>query len=138
MRGNWDQWLWMPEHFGIVVPLGARMVSEDHLLLGGETAFYFLSPVDDYGANRSDFYIQLAGDIGFGWRKVVTGLRLQGVITTTNADADRLQSAIGPFVRYDMRGAFFTARFLLNLDEPAGIFGDRDLWALYLGGGATF
>jgi hypothetical protein len=137
MRGGWNGWLWTPEHFGMAVPLGARMVSEDHLLVGGEAAFYFLIPVDDYRADRSDFYIQVAGDLGFGWTDVATGLRLQGVVNATNADVDRLQSAIGPFVRVDAGGAFCTASFLLNLDEPAGIFGDQDVWGLHLGGGAA-
>jgi hypothetical protein len=135
MRGNWNQWLWMPEHFGIVVPLGARMVSEEHMLVGGETAFYFLIPLDNYRADRSDFYIQLAGDLGFGWERIATGLRLQGVVKTTDV-GDRLQSAIGPFVRYDAGGGYFTACFLVNLDEPAGIFGEQDVWGLHLGGGA--
>ena len=138
IRGNWNCFLWMPEHFGMVLPIGAHMVSEDHILLGGEAAFYYLIPVDNYNARRSDFYIQLAGDMGFGFKAVQTGLRLQGVVTTTNPDVDRLQAAIGPFLRYDSGGSHFTARFLLNLDEPNGVFGGQDVWGFHLGGGATF
>ncbi len=138
IRGNWNHFLWMPEHFGMVLPIGAHMVSEDHILLGGEATFYYLMPIDNYNARRQDFYIQLAGDIGFGWEAVQTGLRLQGVVTTTNPEVDRLQGAIGPFVRYDLGGSHFEARFLLNLDDPNGVFGENDVWGLHLGGGATF
>jgi hypothetical protein len=140
MRGLYDLWLWMPEHIGFAVPLGARMESEDAILVGAETAFSVLIPIDNYRDHRSDFYIQLAAEIGYGSEVVDTGMRLQGVLTATNPDEDMLQMSFGPFVRVDVEGGYFEALALAILDTPYGVFGENspDIWGLHLGGGAKF
>jgi hypothetical protein len=58
---------------------------------------------------------------------------------TSDAD-DNAQVAFVPFVQSDFDGGFAYLRFLINLDEPFGVFGDggADVWAIFIGAGARF
>jgi hypothetical protein len=136
MEGRWNHWRWLPEHVTIVVPVSARMVAENHMLLGGGTSLACSIPTGDYRNDRAAIYWQLAGEIGFGWDTVESGMRLRAVTEPMNK-GDKLQAAIGPFVSLDLGGGYLTADFLLNLDDPHGVFGSGgdDVWSLSLGGG---
>jgi hypothetical protein len=139
MEGRWNHWRWMPEHFTIVVPVSARMVAENHVLVGGGTSLACSIPTGDYKNDRADIYWQLAGEVGFRWDTVETGMRLRAV-TEPVKTGDKLQVSIGPFVRLDLEGGYLKADFLLNLDSPYGVFGSGgdDVWGLFLGGGVDF
>ncbi|HKP56524.1 MAG TPA: hypothetical protein VJV78_07390 [Polyangiales bacterium] len=136
MRGLWDSWLYLPETLGLVLPfqIEKRM---NALVLGGDTALGVLIPTSDR-SDESDVAIQLAGLIGGKSGPVTAGARLQ-VVWVPTADGDNAQVALVPFVQGDFSGGFVYLRFLLNLDEPFGVFGDgADVWALSIGGGGRF
>ena len=135
MRGLWDSWLYLPDSFGIVLPfqIERRM---DHLILGADTAFGILIPTGD--REESDAVIQLAGLVGGSSGAVSAGARLQLVWVPTSS-SDNAQVSLVPFVQGDFSEGFAYLRFLVNLDEPFGVFGDgADVWGLMIGGGAGF
>lgn len=141
MRGLWDYWIWMPEHLGIVVPLGVRMVSKEHILLGGETAIAVLVPTGDYETDRAELILQFAGELGFGFEWLRAGVRLQGVVLPVpgSDEAGHAQFSAGPFARVESQGAFLHIKGLFNLDTPYGAFDDGPaVWAVTIGGGAKF
>ncbi len=139
MEGEWNHWMWLPEHVTMVVPVEAHMVSKDHILLGGETALALSIPAGDYEDHSAELYWQIAGEIGFGWEGVETGVRLQG-FTAPMHKGDKLQLSFGPFVHLELEGGHLGAELLLNLDDPYGVFGSAgdDVWGLFLGGGIDF
>ena len=139
MEGRWDHWKWVPEHLTIAIPLQAFMVSEDHILLGGETALALSIPAGDFQNNSAELYWQIAGELGFGWEAVGTGVRLQGAMAPTYQE-DKLQLCFGPFLELEIEGGHLEAEIRLNLDDPHGVFGagDDDVWGLFLGGGTDF
>jgi hypothetical protein len=141
MRGLWDYWLWIPEHLSILVPLGVRMVSEEHILLGGETALAVLVPTGDYETDRAEVVMQFAGELGFGFRRLNAGVRLQGVVLPIPGgdEAGRAQFSAGLFARVEFDSAFLGVKGLFNLDRPYGAFDNGpDVWGVTLGGGAKF
>jgi hypothetical protein len=138
MRGRWNHWLWMPEHIALVIPIGARMVSEENILFGGELGLAVVIPTGDYHDYRGDFYAQGAGEIGFGFETVETGLRLQAVLIPLIPDEDKFQSSVGPFVKLIMDGGFVGANVMVNLDAAEGVFGKADRWGFNLKGGVDF
>jgi hypothetical protein len=138
MRGRWSYWLWMPEHVALVIPIGARMVSEDNILFGGELGLAVIAPTGDYHDHRGDFIAQGAGELGFGFETVETGLRLQAVLIPLITNEDKFQSAIGPFVKVILDGGHVGANVMVNLDEDEGVFGEADRWGLNLKGGIDF
>ena len=88
--------------------------------------------------------LQLAGMIGGRIDNVSVGTRLQVVWLATEDGGDNAQLALVPFVQADFSdNGFLSARLVLNLDEPLGVFGDgtgllSKVWGLHLGGGTRF
>jgi hypothetical protein len=141
MRGLWDYWIWMPEHLGIVVPVGVRMVSETHILAAGETAIAVLVPTGDYETDRAELILQFAGELGFGFEWLSAGFRVQAVMLPVPGgdEAGHAQFSVGPFARLESKGAFFYIKGLFNLDTPYGAFDEGpDVWGATLGGGVKF
>jgi len=138
IRGRWSYWLWMPEHIALVIPIGARMVSEGNILFGGELGLAVIAPTGDYHDHRGDFVAQGAGELGFGFETVETGIRLQAVLIPMITNEDKFQSAIGPFVKLILDGGHVGANVMVNLDEDEGVFGKEDRWGLNLQGGVDF
>ncbi|MBN1655191.1 MAG: hypothetical protein JXA30_15590 [Deltaproteobacteria bacterium] len=138
MRGRWNHWLWMPEHVALVIPIGARMISEENILFGAEMGLAVLVPTGDYHDHRGDFYAQGAGLLGFGFERVETGLRLQAVLVPMIPYEDKFQSSIGPFVKLILDGGSLGANIMVNLDEDDGVFGEADRWGLNLNGVVDF
>lgn len=136
MRGLWDSWLYLPETLGLVLPFQIEK-RVNALVVGGDTALGVLIPTGDR-ADETDVAFQLAGLIGGKSGPVTAGARLQ-VVWVPTADGDNAQVALVPFVQGDFSDGFVYLRFLLNLDEPFGVFGDgADVWALSVGGGGRF
>jgi hypothetical protein len=135
-RGLWDIWLYGPETLSLVVP---AQIESRHgaLLLGADTAFAYLIGVNDLLDPESDAFVQLAGMLGGARDNLTAGLRLQLVWAATTDSNDAAQVSAVPFVQVDLGSAGFVyGRFVLNLDEPAGVFGDgAGVWGLYAGGG---
>ncbi len=138
MRGRWSYWLWMPEHVALVIPIGARMVSEDNILFGGELGLAVIAPTGDYHDHRGDFIAQGAGELGFGFETVETGLRLQAVLVPLITNEDKFQSAVGPFIKLIFDGGHVAANVTVNLDGDQGVFSEADRWGLNLKGGLDF
>jgi hypothetical protein len=137
MRGMWDAWLYVPEHLTLAVPFQIESRSGG-LLLGADTAAAVLIPTGDNEGADTDLSIQLAGLVGGKRDAVSGGVRLQLVWVPTS-DADNAQVAFVPFVQGDFDAGFVYLRFLVNLDEPFGVFGDgADVWAIFAGGGGRF
>ena len=85
--------------------------------------------------------MQAAGSIGARIEKVAAGLRPQVVFTPTGGGSDWAQVSLVPFVQGELdEFAFAYARFVLNLDEPLGVFRDSGdgVWGLHVGGGGRF
>ncbi len=146
LRGRFDHWLWMPEHFGFVFRGGGHMVSPDNIFLGGETAIAFLIPMGDYHAHTGSIYFQGAGEIGFGFGpgeflffdavKMVARLQL---VSIPVGEHDKLQVSLGPYGRAELGDWFLDGNLLVNFDKPDGIYGSgRDIWGLQVGAGVTF
>jgi hypothetical protein len=61
------------------------------------------------------------------------------MVWIATSEADNAQLALVPFVQGDFDGGFVYLRFLINLDEPFGVFGDgADVWGIFAGGGGRF
>jgi hypothetical protein len=134
IRGSWDAWLYYPDQFAFVVP--AQFERELGLLvLGAEGAAALLVPIDRSVDETTDLMLQAAGSLALRAGVLTAGLRLQAVWGPTS-DGDAQLAGV-PFVQADFgRGSFAYARFLLNLDEPLGFFGDgAELWGIFVGAG---
>lgn len=139
-RGWWDAWSYAPDTLSVVVPAQWETLVGGALLIGGDAAAGLLFPTDDRIDDDTDLTLQAAGTLGYRSGPLTVGGKLQGVWLATT-DGDNAQLAAVPFVQADVaRGAGFVySRFVLNLDEPLGVFGDgADVWGLYAGGGARF
>jgi hypothetical protein len=136
MRGLWDSWMYAPEHLGLVIPFQIESHS-DGLLIGADSAAAALIATGD-SDDESDFVLQLAGLVGGKHDTLSAGVRLQ-VVWISTSDDDNAQVAFAPFVQSDFDGGFGYLRFLINLDEPYGVFGDgADIWGIFVGAGARF
>lgn len=137
MRGEWDVWLYIPEHLSLAIPIQAE-TDNDGLVLGADTAIAFLIGTQD--GSSSDAVIQLAGFVGARPGVATIGGRLQAVWIPTESQGDNAQLALVPFFQADFEGGgMLYARLTLNLDEPLGLLGDgADVWAVFVGGGAHF
>lgn len=136
IRGSWNSWLYYPDQLTLVIP--AVLEKQAGLLvLGAEGAAALLVPIDDGVDDDTDLILQAAGSLALRIGALTAGLRLQAVWGPTS-DGDAQLSGV-PFVQADFRsGGFAYARFLMNLDEPLGFFGDgAELWGIFVGVGAT-
>jgi hypothetical protein len=140
MRGLWDYWLWIPEHLSFFIPVGAKMISEEHILAAGQAAGALLIPTGDYETDRAEMIIQLAGDLGFAFEWFSAGLRVQGVLLPIpGGDEGHAQFSAGVFGRFDLNNAFVAAKAMMNLDTPYGAFDKGpEIWGVLLSGGAKF
>lgn len=149
MRGRWNHWLWMPEHVGLVIPISAKMVSENNILFGGELGLAVLIPAGDYHDHRGDFLAQGAGELGFSFGSIETGLRVQAVMIPLLANAplidgekvindDKFQASVGPFITYNFSRGYLKANLTFNLDQIEGFFDGNNRWGLNLSGGMSF
>jgi hypothetical protein len=142
MNGLWDIWKYAVDRLSLVIP-GQFERRSGALLYGGDAALAVL--IDTSDANRAaELVVQLAGMIGARIDDVSLGTRLQVVWFVTEHNTDNAQLALVPFVQADFSdGGFVYARFVLNLDDPFGVFGNgtgllTKVWGLHVGGGARF
>jgi hypothetical protein len=142
MNGLWNIWQYAVDRLSLVVP-GQFERRSGHLLYGGDFGLGVL--VDTGDANRdAEVVLQFAGMIGARIDNVSLGTRLQVVWLATQDAGDNAQLALVPFVQADFSDSgFLYARFVLNLDEPLGVFGDgtgllSKVWGLHVGAGARF
>jgi hypothetical protein len=141
MHGLWNLWLYTPDYITLAIP-GQLETQSGRLVLGADFAGAVLVPTSSRNS-KTNVALQLAGSIGAKIDSTTLGVRLQGVWLPTS-NGDNAQLALVPFVQADFSGGGFVyARFLLNLDRPFGVFGDRPglldkVWGLYLGAGTRF
>jgi hypothetical protein len=141
MNGLWNIWQYAVDRLSLVLP-GQFERRSGHLIYGGDFGLGVL--IDTGDANRdAEVALQLAGMIGGRVDNVSVGTRLQ-VVWLPSQDGDNAQLALVPFVQADFSdNGFLFARFVLNLDEPFGVFGDgtgllSKVWGLHIGGGTRF
>lgn len=142
MNGLWNVWQYAVDRLSLVIP-GQFERRSGHLIYGGDLGLGVL--IDTGDANRdAEVVLQLAGMIGGRIDNVSVGTRLQVVWLATQSGGDKAQLALVPFVQADFSdNGFLFARFVLNLDDPLGVFGDgvgllSKVWGLHLGGGTRF
>jgi hypothetical protein len=142
MNGLWNIWQYSVDRLSLVIP-GQFERRSGHLIYGGDLGLGIL--IDTGDANRdAEVVLQLAGMIGGRVDNVSLGTRLQVVWLATQDGGDNAQLALVPFVQADFSdNGFLFMRFVLNLDEPLGVFGDRagllgKVWGLHIGGGTRF
>jgi hypothetical protein len=142
MNGLWNVWQYSVDRLSLVIP-GQFERRSGHLIYGGDFGLGVL--VDTGDANRdAEVVLQLAGMIGGRIDNVSVGTRLQVVWLATQDGGDNAQLALVPFVQADFSdNGFLFGRFVLNLDDPLGVFGDGrgllgKVWGLHLGGGTRF
>jgi hypothetical protein len=129
-------WLYAPDQLSLVVPMQIES-RQGALLVGGELTPAYVIAVDSLTSSGSRFALQAAGLVGARFSETSLGARLQLAWFDTRGDSDGAQLAVVPFVHAQLgRAGFLYARFVLPIDGPVGIAGDRDvIWGLYVGGG---
>jgi hypothetical protein len=140
MEGQWDAWLYAPSRFTLAFPLQVEHRS-DALLVGADLGIGAMFTTDEETAPDHEVVLQAAGLLGAALDSAQLGFRLQVVFAATSDSDDKAQVAFVPFVQGQLgRSAFLYARFVMNLDEPLGVFRDGEgwVWGLHLGGGGRF
>jgi hypothetical protein len=124
--GDWDGYLWRNRMLPLVLGVSTRKERERSWRLGWDADLIWGLPG---GGRDSDFGAQTAGDAAvlFGWRTSL-GMRLSASYYPT-LEGDNFQSALTAYLRYARPSDAFGARFVLNLDGPAGFsFGGDGMW----------
>lgn len=140
IRGRWDQWLWAPERFTMVVPSFRMDGKGNDFVWALEAAMGIMVDTSD-GDRDTEVPLQLAAEGGARLgRAFVIGGRFQSVFTlTAEGEEDAAQLAVEPFVRVEGERGFGYAKMTINLDNPLGFaFDDDGVWGLHVGGGARF
>ena len=125
--GDWDGYLWMDHMLPLVVGASTR-ADLDMVRLSWDGDLVFGLPV---GAREFEFGTQHAGELAliFNWH-----LQLAGRISATyypTLPGDNFQSALTFYFRYTFVQDSIGARFVLNLDRPAGwSFTREGMWGL--------
>lgn len=156
-NGLWDWWAWLPDRFTLLLPTATiDGCVTDNFCVGGAFGIHVLfstasDETTDDGVTVStdtgtEAVMQLRGDVAYQSRSTRTGLLLRVVTFLTaeedpDADDDRSQISLEPYLRFDVGNGFFRAALTVNLDEPFGFSfsGDPlDIWGLQIGGGSRF
>jgi hypothetical protein len=135
IRGWWDFWLWRARVLGIVFPLQLILDELPLFNIRGEAAAAGLVAVND---DDSDILFQLGGEAGLRLGVAELGARLQFVWIPTS-DGDNAQTAVEPYVLFDLKPGFVRLGLLMNLDKPLGFAFDADgYWGVRLAAGFEF
>ncbi|MBN1652821.1 MAG: hypothetical protein JXA30_03515 [Deltaproteobacteria bacterium] len=138
IRGMWNLWLWRSRTLGIVFPLQLILDELPLFNIRGEAAAAGLISVSDDESEDSDILFQLAGEAGLRLGIAELGARLQLVWLPT-WDGDNAQTAVEPYVLFDLRPGFVRFGLMMNLDKPLGFAFDSDgYWGVRLGVGFEF
>lgn len=130
-RGLWSPWLWAPEQVGVASGGRWRFDVTPEFSVTAEGALGATLALSDVTQDPADLYLQLAPSAELGSDALRVGLRLQAVFMTSDTDA--LQTALAPYLRFDVGEWSFDARVLINLDEPLGFVGaGLDAWGILL------
>jgi len=127
--GNWDGYLWMDHLLPIVAGVSTR-TQLDIVRLSWDGDVLFGLPV---GGRNFEFGTQHAGELAlvFDWHWQLAG-RVSATYYPT-FDGDKLQSALSFYLRYTVVQDSLGARFVMNLDGPAGwAFSRAGMWGLGL------
>jgi hypothetical protein len=141
MNGLWNMWQYAVDRFTLVLPAELETRSGP-LVLGGDFGLGVLVYTGSGSADPQAVF-QLAGMLGARIDNVTLGGKLQVVWLATQG-GDNAQLALVPFVQADFSGGgFLYARFVMNLDEPLGVFGHNrglfgKMWGLFIGAGTRF
>jgi hypothetical protein len=127
--GDWDGYLWIDHMLPLVAGASTRL-DLDRVRLSWDGDLLFGLPL---GARDFEFGTQHAGELAviFSWH-----LQLAGRISASyypTLPGDKLQSALTFYLRYVSVSSAVGARFVLNLDRPAGwAFTREGMWGLGL------
>jgi hypothetical protein len=151
-RGTWNQWWWMLDTYTLFVPGELRYRGEG-FAAGAEGAFALTFPGSDSNDRRdTGTLIQFGGFLAAVKDKIGSvGIRERTVIPLTNRRQAPItvgsvstsgsllpsQSSLEIYGEWHpMEVLLLGAGFLLNLDEPFGVFGSgQDIWGLRLTAG---
>jgi hypothetical protein len=127
--GDWDGYLWLDRTLPLVFGASTRKERGMWRLAWDGDVIVGLPG----GGRHAEFGVQSAGEFAllFGWRTSL-GTRLSAAYYPT-LDGDPFQSALTFYLRYARVGDAFGARFVMNLDGPAGFsFTNDGVWGLGL------
>ncbi len=132
-RGGWNGLWYLEDHFGFGIPLSAEMWFGGIGYAAAEVGFWWAfnqNPGPPFGRDPDDtgaLQIALEGGVELLDFLRIT-LRVQGVGELEDPDDrdDDFQLAIEPRVAVAHGPIFGSLGLLVNLDEPAGVFGDDD------------
>lgn len=127
--GDWDAYLWLPRFLPLVAGVSTRKEIRWLRLVWDADVIVGLPG----NGRQTEFGAQTAAeaDILFGWQ-TSWGTRVSAVVYPT-LPGDMFQSSLMTYLRYTRTSDSFAARFVLNLDPPAGFsFSDNGMWGLGL------
>jgi hypothetical protein len=127
--GNWDGYLWIDHMLPLVAGASTRLdLGMVRLSWDGDLIFGLPARTRDF-----QFGTQHAGELAvvFNWHVQLAG-RLSVAYYPTFS-GDNLQSALSFYLRYVVVTDSVGARFVINIDGPAGFSFDREgIWSLGL------
>ncbi len=129
VTGDWDGYLWLEHTLPLV--FGASTRKERGMWRIGWDGDVILGLPGN--GRQTEFGAQTAGEFAllFGWN-VSFGTRLSAAYYPT-FDGDPFQAALTTYLRYARVSDAFGARFVMNLDSPAGFsFTDHGIWGAAL------
>lgn len=128
--GDWDGYLWIDHMLPLVAGASTRMELGRIARLSWEGDVIFGLPA---GSRRFEIGTQHAGELTlvFNWHWQLAGRISAAYYPTLPGDA--LQSALSFYLRYVNQHGALGARFVMNLDPPAGFaFSRPGMWGLGL------
>lgn len=135
----WDPWLYLPNTFGINVPIRA-LLDFNVLVAGIDGAFFLLVPTEGLDERTTQFGSQAALELYAPVGLFDLGLRAQVVQVGQSRTRDGyLQSSLVPVVRVDFGNLVLDARFNFNFNSPHGLtFANEGIWGLTIGASLRF
>jgi hypothetical protein len=128
-NGDWDGYLWREDTLPLVLGVATRK-ERGMWRIGWDADLMWGLPG---GAREHEFGAQTAGEFAllFGWNTAL-GTRVSAAYYPT-FDGDPFQSALTFYLRYARTQDAFGARFVMNLDGPAGFsFANDGAWGASL------
>jgi hypothetical protein len=139
-RGLMQPWAWTLNTISVLTLWSAELKLPSGPVFGGDAALAVMFPISE-PIDKTMAAFTAAAEAGYAIGPATPGVRLQ-LSSRSRAVArdDFTQLSIEPFVKGDFGRSYARLGFLLNLDGPAGVFGDNEgaMYGLNAGGGVTF
>jgi hypothetical protein len=132
MWGMWNQWLWTTDRMAVPVQLSFAYALSERNWLVVEAAEATLIGVRG-GASGSQTVGQIAIEAQLSIVPKLSLCPRWQTVRLPSGGIDDWQSAAGLRMAIETTAGRFFAGFLVNLDEPLGVFGGLQRWGIQLG-----